>query len=413
MVSQVLHLDDGELRRVIERGESARVEFKKALEGSSPQRIREAVCAFANDLPGSGHAGVVVVGLRDDGARSGLTVTDELLRALSDMRSDGNIVPPPVLLVERRLYENREVAVVVVQPSDSPPVRYRGVIHVRSGPRRGIATAQEERILNERRRHGDRPFDITPVPGTDATQLNRRQFEDEYLPNAVDRQLLQANDRSFHERLAATKMIASVDDERATILGLLTVGIRPRDFIPGAYVQFLRIAGQDLSDEIVDEDTIDGTISDVLRLLEDKLRSHNRRRIEIAKVDRERRTEIYPLAALQQLVRNAVMHREYETTHAPIRVSWFNDRIEIQSPGGPFGAVTEENFGCPGVVDYRNPNLAEAMKVLGHVQKFGVGIPIARRLLCEAGHPELDFTVMPTHLLATVPAVPETEEPWR
>ena len=326
---------------------------------------------------------------------------------LSDMRSDGNILPPPVLLAEKRSYRGRDVAVVTVRPSDSPPVRYKGAIHVRSGPRRSVATANEERMLNERRRYGDRPFDIAPVPGTGPDDLNRRQFEDEYLPNAVDRELLKANQRTFDERLAATKMIASVDDERATILA---VGIRPRDFIPGAYVQFLRIAGRELSDEIVDESTIDGTVSDALRLVEDKLRLHNHRRIDFVSEDRERQTELYPLAALQQLVRNAVMHRDYETTNAPVRVTWFDDRVEIQNPGGPFGAVTGKNFGGPGVTDYRNPNLAESMRVLGYVQRFGAGIPTARRLLREAGHPELDFTVTPTHLLATVEAIPKPRQ---
>ena len=47
------------------------------------------------------------------------------------------------------------------------------------------------------------------------------------------------------------------------------------------------------------------------------------------------------------------------------------DRIEVLSPGGAFGVVTVENFGQPGLTDYRNPNLAEAMKYLGYVQRFG------------------------------------------
>ena len=104
------------------------------------------------------------------------------------------------------------------------------------------------------------------------------------------------------------------------------------------------------------------------------------------------------------------MHRDYETSNAPVRVTWFNDRIEIQNPGGPFGAVTRGNFGEPGVTDYRNPSLAEAMKVLGYVQRFGVGIPMARRLLRDGGHPELAFKVELTHLLATVKAVRSTGE---
>ena len=53
------------------------------------------------------------------------------------------------------------------------------------------------------------------------------------------------------------------------------------------------------------------------------------------------------------------MHRTYEATNAPVRVNWFDDRIEIISPGGPFGSVSDANFGEPGVTDYRNPNLAE------------------------------------------------------
>ncbi len=399
-----LNLSDDELACLIEVGEDSCVEFKESLGGSAPERIRQAVCAFANDLSGSGRSGVVIVGLKDNGAPAGLAVTDAMLRAMTDIRSDGNILPPPTLLVEKRRYQESEIAVLTVLPSDSPPVRYKGVIHVRSGPRRGIATAQDERILNERRRHGDHPFDISPVPGTGETDLHRRQFVDEYLPKAVDRKLLQANERSFGERLTAAKMTASVDDGRATILGLLVLGIHPRDFVPGAYVQFLRIAGNDLSDPIIDETEISGTVSEIVFRLELQLRAHNRHRVDLVSQEIEQRTELYPNAALQQLVRNAIMHRDYEATNAPVRVTWFNNRIEIQSPGWPFGSVTTENFGRHGLTDYRNPNLAESMKVLGYVQRFGVGIPTARRLLREAGHPEIEFTAEPTHLLATVRA---------
>lgn len=116
----------------------------------------------------------------------------------------------------------------------------------------------------------------------------------------------------------------------------------------------------------------------------------------------ERRHADYPLAALQQLVRNAVMHRSYEATNAPIRFTWFSDRIELINPGGPYGIVTRENFGSPGVTDYRNPHLAEAMKVLGYVQRFGVGIATARRLLAANGNPPPEFEPRDTHVLVTI-----------
>ena len=49
------------------------------------------------------------------------------------------------------------------------------------------------------------------------------------------------------------------------------------------------------------------------------------------------------------------MHRSYEGTNSPIHMYWYDDRIEINSPGGPYGEVLAENFGQPGFVAYRNP----------------------------------------------------------
>jgi ATP-dependent DNA helicase RecG len=397
-----MRIDDQELHRLSTQGESFRVERKESFAGAAPTSVREAICAFANDLPGSGEMGVIFVGLKDNGTSSGLQITDDLLLQLSNIKTEGNIVPPPSMLVEKRSLNGKDVAVVTVAPSDSTPVRFKGAIHVRIGPRRGLATAQDERILNEKRRHKDIPFDIQPVPGVKISALSLRQFEEEYLPNAFSAEVLEANDRTVEQRLAATKMIASFDDPTATILGILILGKSPRDYIPGSYVQFLRIGGVSLADDILDDETIDGTVSEIMRKTDEKMKAHIRSSVDLTSSDREQRSESYPLAALQQIVRNAIMHRTYEATNAPVRISWFDDRVEIQSPGGPFGTVTHANFGRPGVTDYRNPNLAEAMKVLGYVQRFGVGIATARRLLGQAGHPALEFLVEDQFVQAVV-----------
>lgn len=397
-----MRLDDSELNDLLARGESFRVERKESLSGGAPGAIREAICAFANDLPGEGRPGVIFVGVNDAGKPIAADITDALLIQLANMKTEGAIVPPPSLFVEKRKLQGVDVAVVTVVPSDSPPVRCNGAIHVRVGPRRGLASAQDERILNEKRRFGNIPFDIQPLTHLTTASLNLRLFEEEYLPSAFSAEILAANDRTIEQRLAATKMIASVDHPAPTVLGALVIGRSPRDALAGSYIQFLRIDGAELADPIVDEAAIDGTIAEILRRIDDKMRAHIRTRVDIRSADREIREASYPLAALQQIVRNAIMHRTYESTNAPVRVTWFNDRIEVTSPGGPFGAATRENFGAPGVVDYRNPNLAEAMKVLGFVQRFGVGIASARRLLQEAGHPELAFTLGDTYIVATV-----------
>lgn len=195
-------------------------------------------------------------------------------------------------------------------------VRYKGAIHVRTGPRRGIATAQDERILNEKRQYGDRPFDLQPIPTSGLSDLNLVQFENEYLAAAFTDEIRAANDRTPHERLAATKMILAADQPVPTVLAMLALGKNPQDFLPGAYVQFLRINGSELADDIVDSEDIRGAISEQLRRLEEKLTAHNRAAVDITTGYFERRTELYPMEALRQITRNAVMHRTYEATHA-------------------------------------------------------------------------------------------------
>jgi ATP-dependent DNA helicase RecG len=391
---------DAALEAMLTDLESDRVERKQSFKGNAPDTVREAVCAFANDLAGHGTPGVVFIGARDDGTPAGLVVTDELLRQLADIKTDGNIAPPPTLLVEERELSGHAFAVVTVWPCDTPPVRCRGRVHVRWGPRRGLASAQDERILNERRRHRDRPFDVQPIPAATTEDLDRLRFEQEYLPSAVAPDVLISNERSLEQRLAATKMILSEAEPVPTVLGLLIVGRSPSDWLSGAYTQFLRIAGCDLADPVQDEAVIDGTVADQIRRVEDKLNAHNVQAVRFGDVAQESREVAYPLDALRQLVRNALMHRSYESTHAPVRVYWFDDRIEIHNPGGPLGSVTPENFGLPGITDYRNPNLAEALRALGYVQRFGAGISIARRLLGA----RLRFEVQPGFVAAIVGA---------
>ena len=225
--------NDEDLLHLMNGGESSRVEFKETLGGSAPKAIREAVCAFANDLPDDRRPGMIFVGVKDDGTATGLNIIDEMLVQLASIKNEGNIVPPPSITVKKLRVPDGEVAVVTVQPSDSPPVRYRGRIHVRIGPRRSVATGQDERILNEKRRYRDIPFDIQPITSSTLADVNLAQFVHEYLGRAFAPDVLEANERSIEEQLAATKMIGSPEDPIPTVLGMLVLGNRTLDYLPG------------------------------------------------------------------------------------------------------------------------------------------------------------------------------------
>ena len=169
-------------------------------------------------------------------------------------------------------------------------------------------------------------------------------------------------------------------------------------------MQFLRIDGTEITDPIRSQKVLTGRLDDVLRQLDELLRLNISIRTEVAANSLEVRSPDYPVTALQQLARNAVMHRRYEDTNAPVQVYWYSDRVEIQSPGGLYGQVTPDNFGS-GAVDYRNPLVAEIMHHLGFAQRFGFGVPLAKSELARNGNPEPEFDFQSTRVSVTVRAV--------
>lgn len=391
-------LTDQELETLLAAGESDGVEFKESVDHNT-DRIRQAICAFANDLPNHGKPGVAFIGVRDDGTCAGLPVDDALLKRLAGLRDEGKILPFPTMVVQKRTIAGCEVAVVMVEPSPNPPVSVDGRVWVRIGPRRGTATRDDEHRLLEKRRWGELPPDAQPLTGATVEELDLKRFQIEYLPAAVSPEALQENDRSVDQQLQAHRFVFR--DGTPTRTGLLVLGIEPRRWMPGAYVQFRRVAGRDLADDTIDHEEIGGTILDQVRRTEDLLDINVRESLTIG-IERHELRSSYPLDALRQVVRNAILHRTYDASNAPVHVTWYDDRLEVQSPGGPYGTVTAENFGEPGLTDYRNPTLANAMKDLGLVERFGVGMGIIRRKLKENGNPDVEFTVEPNFILVTV-----------
>ncbi len=293
-------MDDLDLVALLNDLKSDRVERKASI--NDPDRICEAICAFANDLPNHRLARVLFIGINYDGSYAKLSVTDKLLLTLSELRSNGNILPFPIQrTIEQQLTSMRFATV---------------------GPQ--------------------------PIP---------------------------------------------------TVLSIVVVGKDPLQFLAGAYIQFLRLDGTELIDPIKDQKEIDGPLPDTLRMIDETFQAHISVASDITAQPVEIQSPDYPIVALQQLTRNAILHRTYEGTNAPVRVTWFSDRIEIRNPGGPFGQVNRENFGTPGITDYRNPHIAEAMKNLGHIQRFGVGISLARRELEKNSNPPPEFIVEEAYIV--------------
>jgi len=383
------------LNSVLTDLESDRIE--RTTSTKNTDKFAEAICAFANDYPNHRQPGYLIVGAKDDGTPSGLTVTDELLRDLASIRADGNVLPPPAMSVEKASVAGGDLAIVTVQASTVPPVRYKGRVYIRIGPRKGVANEQEERVLSERRASLVTSFDAHPVKEAGLADITLRLF-DEYRLQLVDAEVIASNHRSTEEKLASLRCY----DLRAsapTVAGLLLFGTNPRYFLPGAYVQFLRFPGTTMTDRPLDEREVSGDLRTVLDEVKSKIVAHNSVPLAQGSGFQDKPAPDYPDWALRELFHNAVLHRDYQSS-TPVRFYWFSDRIEIQSPGGLYGEVTRETLTRRN--SYRNPVLAEAMKSMDYVNRYGYGIQRAEALLKENGNPPPEFEIDDRVVLVTV-----------
>lgn len=388
-------LSNEELQALITAPESDRLEKTESV--NNTDKFSEAICAFANDMAGNKQPGYLLIGVKKNDTLAGITINDQTLLTLSALRTNGNILPQPALAVEHHQLPGGDVAVVAVQPSDLPPVRYKGSIHIRVGPRKAIANEQEERMLSERRAASATSFDTQPCLECTIGDLSMPLFES-YREAAIDPEVIAANQRTLQEQMTSLRFFSprlGCPTNAAAIL----FGKKPRYFFLGHYVQFLLFPGTSMTDLPIDQAEIEGDLSYMVRELELRIRTINTTALRRKSGWQEELAPDYPEWAIKELLLNALLHRDYAST-TPVRFYVFSDRIEIGSPGGLYGASNPENF--PNVNAYRNPVIAEAMKTLGYVNRYGYGVRRAKELLENNGNPAPAFEFSSVWVKVTV-----------
>lgn len=381
-------MDKKIVENLIRSKESFRIE--RTVSVSDSDKFCQAICAFANDLPRSGKPGYLLIGVQDDGSLSGLTANDNLLKYFAGLRTDGNILPFPSMSVDYASFPEGDVIVVKVLPSEEPPVRYRGRCYIRIGPRKDIATQAEENILSEKRLSSMRTFDMSPCREASLEDINLDAFTRLYLPKAIVEDVISEDNRSVEDKLASLRMY----DKHAgcpTNAAVLLFGKNTRYFFPGAYIQHVLFGGLNNASEILNQNEFSGSLVTMLPTLEAFVETAViQKRPSPVSVLQETTLVNYPQWAIRELLMNAIMHRDYRS-NAPTKFYQYEDRLEIVNPGGLYGNARPENF--PDVNDYRNPVIAEALKVLGYVNKFNRGIARVQKELEENGNGKAVFAV--------------------
>ena len=292
--------------------------------------------------------------------------------------------------VDKFEFPDGDLLVAEVSPSLIPPVRYRGRVFVRIGPRRDIASEAEERLLTERRTAYMATFDATPCLGSTLEDLYLDYIKNSFFPAVVDAEVLSLDNRDIKEQLSSVRLYDRSHD-CPTYAALILFGKNPRYFMPGAYVQYVRFNGKEKGGDVLNERRFQGPLYRMLPELEAFVENAivTQRPIAVS-LFREKTVINYPNKALRELLMNACMHRDYQA-NMPIRLYQFDDHVEIMNAGGLYGEARPENF--PTVNDYRNPIIAEAMKEMKYVNMFNQGVKRVQDMLRDNGNKPAEFDV--------------------
>jgi len=376
-----------ELQKFILDIESDRVE--RTISTNDTDKFAEAICAFSNDMAGHKQPGYLLLGVHDKTCKlSGLKATDKIMKDVAAIRSDGNVLPQPAMTVSKVSFDEGDVIVVEVLPAHFPPVRYKGTIWIRVGPRRGIANEMEERLLTEKRTSNAKTFDERPCVGSTIDDLNINLFKMVYLPKAVSSDVLANDKRDTKLQLASLRFYDLVYD-CPTNAGILMFGNNVRYFFSTSYVQYVKFEGTSVASNILADTQFSGDLISIVNELNSfvKINIVKKRPIPVSALIEENVFN-YSDSAIREFLMNALMHRSYEIT-SYIKFYQYSDRIEIINPGGLYGNARPENF--PNVSDYRNLVIAESMRVMGYVNRFNRGIENAQLDLRNNGNAPAEF----------------------
>lgn len=378
---------EGEIQSLC-AAETERVEWKQSSKDGA--EVLHAVAAMANDLGDRGTPGFVLLGVDKAGRPVGHDVADEAILRLTHQLTSSKILPHPSCEVVPVKHDGKDFIVIRVEPYPVPPVvKVNAVAYVRVGTMTKRASDADLLRLEERRPEGALPFDLRSVQtesldGLDLATL--RQYHAAAQSGDIDPETFPTLERWLRQ-----ENVVRGTEARwfPTVMGLLVYGINPQTAFPGATIELVRYSGTGLDAPVLLRKTITGCITHQLDALWAQLDALN---VDVPATERttgirESFAPTYPPEALKELARNLVQHRAYDATRAPARVSWFDDRVVFNNPGGPYGQAAQGEFGSQS--DYRNPTITSHLVKLGYVQKLGRGVGVVRLQLERNGNPPL------------------------
>ena len=399
-------------------GEDSGWEFKQVeFAGDRPKRPTRSdwadeIAAFANAA-----GGVVLAGVADDGTAIGMSRAQiaNLNSLLVEVSTDTIKPPVRIRIYHKELSDGRLVLLAEVPESDSVH-ESPGGNYIRVGASKRLMGSDERLRLAQRRSQARFLwFDKQPVPETGFRTL----------AEALWKPLLSAEGAAEPEA-ALGKLALLQDDEagvlRATVAGVLLCTPNPEQWLPNACITATRYRGGDRASDQIDAREITGPLNDQIA----GAVAFAARNMQVAARKDPARSDLpqYSEKVLFEALVNAVVHRDYSMRGSRIRLSMFDDRLEIQSPGSLPNNLTVESMASR--QSTRNEALTSVLARMPvgatrggegrryYMERRGDGVPIILRGTWELCGKYPEYRVVDdSEILLVIPAAMQEPSPAR
>lgn len=372
-----------------ERCEKQYIELKKA-SGGTPSKLYGTLSSFSNQIGG----GIIVFGIDEDDGYEVVGVYDaqDLQKKVVEQSLQMEPVIRPLFTVAQ--VEDKFVVSAEISECDiyDKPCFYKGAGRLRGSY---IRVGDSDQPMTEYEIYSYEAFkrrihdELRTVDRATMEYLKKDNIT-QYLIKLRQQKVNLVN--LDNERILETQGVSQ--DDLPTLAGLMLLGEYPQEFFPQLSVTAMVVQGKEIGElgedgeRFIDNKRIEGTIS---QMLEGTL-AFVRRNMKVKTIITEDGTRDdkpeYPIKAVREIILNALIHRDYSvhTERSPIRLVMYEDRLELENPGGLYGRITVDDLGKV-AADTRNPYLAGALEIMIDTENRFSGIPTVIAELKKAGMP--------------------------
>lgn len=367
--------------------ESQTIEVKLAAKGT-PERLYDTLSSFSNQDGG----GIILFGL-DEGhgfSITGVYDPQDLQKRVAEQGEQMNPKVRPLFTV--CIIDGKAVVSAEIAECD---MFERPCFYIGKGKIKGsfIRVGESDKPMTEYEVYN---YEVFKRKIQDELRTDPRAEMDQLNPNLLAIYLAKLREAKPNLSPIPDNQILTLQgiiaNGRPTVAGELFFGIYPQALFPQYSIIASVVPGKEIGElggmgeRFLDDKRIDGTLP---QMLEDAITFVTRNmKKKLIVDDYGRRNDIteYPIKAIREALLNALVHRDYSvhTETSPIRLLMFEDRLEIENPGGLFGRGTLEQLGEE-VLDIRNPYIAGALEIFIQSENRYSGIPTMRREMREHG----------------------------